>query len=196
MSTGAKYLESKTWCTELEDKVESVPTHFHWALRNCEQNAMELKDLLLNTVEHYKNNHSRCHPDSRCKRDPNYEPKRVVLTKPIAEKLLLGVIKNSVIFKSPGDYILARDTSYVESFNNTMNMFQDKRISFSNDNYQTRAYLATCHWNENVDRKFTSVWNPERRNAPRSVKGKKNYKPPSYNYRENIWKRQFNSLHT
>ncbi|CAG2248415.1 unnamed protein product [Mytilus edulis] len=179
----------------LEDKVESVATHFHWAIRNCEQNPKELKDLLINVVEHYKNNHTKCHPDSRCKRDLNYEPKRSTINKPIAEKLLLGVIHKSVIFKSPDHFVLARDTSYVESFNNTMNMFQDKRIVFSDANYNTRACLAVCHWNENVDRGFTSIWNPERRNAPRSMKGKKNYKSPSYSYRNNIWKRQINSIY-
>ena len=91
--------------------------------------------------------------------------------------------------------MLARDTSYVESFNNTMNMFQDKRIAFSDANYNARASLAVCHWNENVDRDFTSVWNPNRRNSPRSCKGKKIYKLPTYNYRNNIWKRQINSIY-
>ena len=71
-----------------------------------------------------------------------------------------------------------------------MNIFQDKRIAFSDANYLSRSQLAVCHWNENVDRNFTSVWNPERRNAPRSIKGKKNYKSATYSYRDNIWKRQ------
>ncbi|CAG2211866.1 unnamed protein product [Mytilus edulis] len=195
VSSGPKYLQGKTWSEQLEDKVESVATHFHWAIRNCEQNPKELKDLLINVVEHYKNNHTKCHPDSRCKRDVNYEPKRSTINKPIAEKLLLSVIHKSVIFKSPDHFVLARDTSYVESFNNTMNMFQDKRIVFSDANYNARACLAVCHWNENVDRGFTSIWNPERRNAPRSMKGKKNYKPPSYSYRNNIWKRQIDSIY-
>ena len=91
--------------------------------------------------------------------------------------------------------MLARDTSYVQSFNNTMNMFQDKRISFSDANYNALASLAVCHWNENVDRDFTSVWNPNRRNATRSCKGKKIYKPQTYNYRTNIWKCHINSLY-
>ena len=94
----------------------------------------------------------------------------MVLTKTIAEKLLLRVIMNSVVFKSPEDYVLARDTYNVENFNNTTNIFQDKRISFSDDNYRVRSQLAVCHWNENIDRKYTSIWNPNRPNAPRSVR--------------------------
>ena len=52
VSAGPKYLQNKTWSDELEDKVESVATHFHWAIRNCHQNPLELKELLLNVVEH------------------------------------------------------------------------------------------------------------------------------------------------
>ena len=85
-------------------------------------------------MNHYKNEHSNCHPTSRCKIDPNYEPSRVVITNPKAEKLLQTTIENSVMYKSPQDYVLARDTSYVESFNNVMNIFQDKR-----------THSATCN---------------------------------------------------
>ena len=45
--------------------------------------------------------------------------------------MLECAINNSAVFKSPDDFVLARDTSYVESFNNVMNIFQDKRISFT-----------------------------------------------------------------
>jgi hypothetical protein len=50
-------------------------------------------------------------------------------------------------------YALAKDTFYVESFNNVINIFQDKRISFSDEQYKFRSNLAVLHWNENVDRK-------------------------------------------
>jgi len=95
---------------ELQDKVESFATHFHWATRNCHQNPLELKEISLNVVEHYNNNHVKCHPDSKCKTDPCNEPKRIVITKPVAEKIL-GAIRKSVIFGHPEDFVLARDTS-------------------------------------------------------------------------------------
>ena len=60
-----------------------------------------------------------------------------------------------------------------------MNMFQDKRICFGNQTYQTRSFLAVCHWNENVDRAYTSVWNPPRPNAPRSKKKEKSVQGPN-----------------
>ena len=58
--------------------------------------------------------------------------------------------------------MLAKDTCYVESFNNTMNMFQDKIIAFSTENYQAGSQLAVCHWKENVDRDFILIWDPNR----------------------------------
>ncbi|CAC5370125.1 unnamed protein product [Mytilus coruscus] len=61
VSAGPNYLKEKSWSAQLEDKVESVATHFHWAVRNCKENPKELKDVLLNIVEqHYKNNHQKC----------------------------------------------------------------------------------------------------------------------------------------
>lgn len=74
--------------SQLDDKVEPISTHFHWAIRNCEEDPEKLKSLLLNIVEHYKNNHQACHGSSKCKKDPNYEISRKALTDPRADKLL------------------------------------------------------------------------------------------------------------
>ena len=65
-----------------------------------------------------------------------------------------------------------RDTSYVESFNNVMNIFQDKRIAFSNTQCSIRSQLA--------------VWNRQDQRAPRRQKGKKNYEDPTYCYRDSV----------
>ena len=172
-----------------------MATHCHWAVRNCGGDPEKLKQLLVNVVDHYRNNHEKCHESSRCKKDSNYEPSRQVLTDDVSQKLLRSVIINSTLYKNASDFVLGKDTYYVESFNNTINMFQDKRISFTDDAYRMRSELAVCHWNENVDRKYTSVWNPQRPNAPRSAKGKKNYKAPTYKYRQSIWSRQMRQFY-
>lgn len=67
-SSGPAYLDGKTWSSQLDDKVEPISTHFHWAIRNCDEDPEKLKSLLLNIVEHYKNNHQACHGSSRCKK--------------------------------------------------------------------------------------------------------------------------------
>jgi hypothetical protein len=56
--------------------------------------------------------------------DKNYEPSRIVSTDPVAEQLLVKVILKSNIFRYPQDYILGRDTFYVESFNNVFSKFR------------------------------------------------------------------------
>ena len=48
------------------------------------------------------------------------------MTDPKAEKMLRNAIESAILFKSPEDYVLARDTSYWKSFNNVMNVFQHK----------------------------------------------------------------------
>ncbi|CAC5407084.1 unnamed protein product [Mytilus coruscus] len=128
------------------------------------------KESLDNIVEHYCNNHVNCHHSSRCKVDSNYEPSRIVITNGKVRKMLESAIKSSTIYKYPQDYILAKDTFYVESFNNVVNIFQDKRICFGDDQYKLRSNLVVCHWNENVDRGYTSVWKSRNPNAPATQK--------------------------
>ena len=191
---GPMYLKQRKCFEELHDKVESVATHFHWSIRNCEGDASRLTANLDNIVEHYKGNHKECHSTSRCRTDPNYESKGVIIQSPVAEKLLNCVIKNSVIYKNPNDFRLGCDTFFVESFNNTLNIYEDKRIAFGTEQYQTRSYLGTCHWNENVGREITSITYKRDPKAPRRLKGKKNYKKQTFVFRENIWNRYMKNV--
>ena len=82
----------------------------------------------------------------------------------------------------------------LESFNNVMNVFPDKRIAFSDETYCIRSNLTVLHWNENVDRALTSVWNSRDQRAPRQQIGKKNYKSPTYRYRDSVWDSYMNSI--
>ncbi|VDI45471.1 Hypothetical predicted protein [Mytilus galloprovincialis] len=135
--------------------------------------------------------HSSCDPSSQCRSDEKCEPKRIAVTDPVAEKLLLGILLNSTIFKYPQDYVLGKDTFYVESFNNVINIYQDRRIAFGDKQYNARSNLAVCQWNENVDRDYTSISNPRNPRTPRSVRGKKTFK-----FRGNIWKTFVNVVYS
>ena len=195
--SGAKYKEWKTWHPQPEDEAEPVATHAHWIMRHCGGNPEDLRSSLLKTVDHYKNIHTKCHPTSRCKTDSNYEPSRIVSMDPAAANLLQDVIiTKSVLYTHAEDYALAKDTFIVESFNNTMNIFHDKRVAFGEEQYLSRSHLAVCHWDENVDREYTSVWHPKYDpKAPRRCKGKKNLKQCIYNYRKNIWRRYLRKIY-
>ena len=109
-----------------------------------------------------------------------------MITDPVAEQMLRKVITQSTIYKNAVDFVLGKDSYRVESFNNVMNIWHDKRISFGDDQYLARSHIAVCHWNENCDREFTSVWQPKNDpRAPRRKKGKKRYKPCTYHYGDN-----------
>ena len=103
---------------EWEDNAESVKTHVHWRMRNCEGDVDKLPASLVNVVKHYRNQHEVCHPSSRCRLDPNYEPSKVIITSPVTERQLKGAIVESCIYRDTESYCLARDTFFVECFIN------------------------------------------------------------------------------
>ena len=140
------------------DKVSPVANYAHYAARKSKGDPEKLQAMLLNAVQHYKRNHEDCDPESRCKTDENYELTKKPITDSVAEALLVKTIKGSTLYKNAVDFCHGKDTHYVESYNNVLNIFTDKRISFSSEAYEIRVKLATLHWNENVDRSFTSEW--------------------------------------
>ena len=193
ISTGPLYKQGTTWHSQLFDKVEPVLTHARHVMRNCDNDADILRNKLLVCVDHYQNRHGQCSTSSRCQNDAKYEPSCVVLTAPKAVTLLKDTLTKSLLFKKAESYYLAKDTYYVESFNNVMNIFQDKRIVFSDMQYDLRSELAVCHWNENVDREYTSISQPRNQQNKRQ-KAKKVLKRPTFRYRENMWRRYMTSI--
>ena len=95
------------------------------------------------------------------------------------------------MYKSPQDYVLARDTSYVESFNNAMNIFRDKRVAFSDMQYNMRSQLAVIHWNENVNRDLRQFGNYDCQKLHAVRKERKN---TNYRYRQSIWDKYITSM--
>lgn len=151
ISSGAKCREGKTWSIQLSDKVGPVKTHMQYAMRNCNGDQSILRTKMECIVKHYQNDHTDCSPESRCKIDPNYIPSRQILTSPVAVELLLSCVRKCYVYKDAQNYIYHMDTSSVESFNNSLNVFHDKRIgTFSALHYTIRSNLAICQWNETV----------------------------------------------
>ena len=105
--------------------------------------------------------------------------------------LFTNAIHSTVVYMHAQDYALAKDTYYVESFNNVLNMFQDKRIAFDNEEYTRRSQIAVCHWAENVNRPHTSIWEPPVRLVGHGVRagGKKKLTKQTFQYSWNIWSR-------
>ena len=189
VSQGPKYKEGKTWHRQLCDKVAPVSTHFQYSMRNCGGDAQNLRDRIDTIIPHYQGDHEKCDPNSRCQTDCNYEPGHILVTDSKAADLLKSAIARSIIYRNPLDFALARDTYYVESFNNAILTFMDKRIVFSTEEYLVRSQLAVLHWNENVDREFTSKYTY--RNSQRV---KKVLKRCSFQYREKLWISYINKI--
>lgn len=188
ISRGRKRDHGRTWHQQLEDKVEPVATHAHWAIEHCGGDPNWLQEKLLSVVDHYTDDHSKCSQAARCRTDPKYEPSRILLTNPKAQDLLCAAIRKSTLFSSANDFVHGKYTSHVESFNNVMNMFHDKRIYYSDKEYLTRSQITVLYWNENSGRKVNSVWQARgSRGSTRSARQRKNYSDATFQYRQNIW---------
>ncbi|XP_078700628.1 uncharacterized protein LOC144927194 isoform X2 [Branchiostoma floridae x Branchiostoma belcheri] len=178
VSSGARRSQGVTWHPQLADKGAPVKTHFYWCMARCGGSEQVLRDLLLNIVEHYQNQHENCHRESRCRTDANYRPKRLILTDQRAVEMLRTFITKQDVYKNAKDYVLCKDTLYVESFNNSCLQYVDKRIFFGDVNYSLRMGLAVLDWNEHVDRPATSrylrytVTNPRRNEGQRVLTAK------------------------
>ena len=190
--SGPRYKEGSTWHPELADKAGSIKTHLYWAMKNCDQDPHKLQSSILNIVEHYKNCHEHCNDQSRCKTDSNYEPSKYVIKDPKAEMLLVQALKHTQVYKSPLDYIYCMDSYYVESFNNAVLQYHDKRINFSYPVYILRTNLAISDWNEHVNREYTSTKTVQDVKNPRRQVDVKVLKRKCFNVWTEIWEKLVN----
>lgn len=180
-SHGPKKFHGVKWHKELSDKVKGIRTHCIYALRNCENNPDRLRELLLIPVTHYQDNHQHCLPHSRCRSDDNYELSKIELTDGSGINILRNAITSARLYKQADLYCSNMSTAHVESFNNTLNVFQDKRIAFGDQNYRLRTLLAVCHWNENISSR-TRTERSDSRGRVFYELGK-----ATHQYREKIW---------
>ncbi|KAI8511935.1 hypothetical protein Bbelb_110350 [Branchiostoma belcheri] len=152
VAKGTIATRGRVWHPELSDKGAGVKTHFYWAMKTCNADAGLLQFRLNNIVRHYQNDHRDCFAGdgqlegSRCRTDPNYEPQRALLRDPVAIAILTWWIQQTPIYKNPHDYVHCVNTHYVESFNNSILQYHDKRIVFGRDQYLLRSHLSILDW--------------------------------------------------
>lgn len=75
---------------------------------------VKLQEYMDNIIQHFQNNHSKCHPTSRWKVDRNYEPLRIVLASKNAKNLLEYLLSESVKDKYIQEFALRKDTFMLE----------------------------------------------------------------------------------
>ena len=61
------------------------------------------------------------------------------------------------MYKKPELFKFCEDTHWIETFNNALLQYHDKRIVFGRMQYELRINLAILDWNENIDRPTTSL---------------------------------------
>lgn len=164
---------------QLSDKV-------HFSIQCRTVNLTTLRSRLDNIVRLalYRNDYANCPPQSRCKNNQNYEPSNLIITNNFSVTPFTGF----GVYKAPKDFLHVLDTYYVDSFNNVLNMFHDKCTQLRDDSYNMRTGLAICHWNENVDRHSTGLYQFA------TVKTKKILGPRTFTYREDIWRHFIHAL--
>ncbi|XP_070552745.1 uncharacterized protein [Ptychodera flava] len=201
ITSGAQRNHGRTWHMDLSDKGASIKTHIYWSMKHAkayiseqgdnEETRLEARHLLRqrldNIVNHYQNDHIGCHGTSRCQTD-DYEPSFRVIESPIAVQLLTDFIRRSVVYRQPDDYIDCKDTHYVESYNNVVLVYTNKRVAFGNSRYKLRSDMACLDWNENVDRPATSVRRQRNIRANQRELNVRNLPRKTSVWKQNVWR--------
>lgn len=188
--SGAQRDEGKTWFSELADKAKATKTHFYWAMRNNDGTDDGFQQYLLNIVDHYQGKHDLCNKDSRCQH-PGYVCSKRPITSPQAKEAYMKAITKTTIYKNPSDYLLCRDTFYIETFHVVVLIYAPKRINFGDNTYVMRVHLAILDWNENVAREVSSVRFYQHSRHPDRMAPTRVLRPKTFQFRQAIWNEVF-----
>jgi hypothetical protein len=169
--SGPKATKGIVWHEELSDKAAAIKTHVFHSKKNCNNDANILRKNILNFIDHYQGDHEDCIQTSRCKTDSNYECSKFIIKSEKAISILTNFLKSLPAYKEAEKYRFCMDTHYVESFNNALLQYVDKRICFGIDSYKMRINFAVLDWNENINRPKTSdIEKGYKRNPTRKFK--------------------------
>jgi hypothetical protein len=188
LGSGTRITEGKTWHPDLADKATLMRDHVYWSIDNCDGDKDRLRQLLDISLEHFQDKHEKCHHSSSCKA-ATYIPSFIVVRHAVAVKLLTDFLHKHVVYKNAEDFAFARDTFYVESFNNVCLVYIPKRIHFkTNIHYDLRMALAVLDWNEHVDRPATSFCVRQDAAHQRRQRGARVLKPKTFEFVDDIWR--------
>ena len=186
ISQGANKNMGVTWHPSLADKGSRLRNHLYYAIDNCNEDEHVLRDTIDLCILHFQDIHDRCTDDSACK-EAGYVPDFTVVREPVAIRLLTEFLHSLTLYKNAKDYVYSKDTYYVESFNNSVLIYLQKRIHYKDLMYRLRMNLAVLNWNEHVDRPFTSRSSSEQVHHNRRHLGKKRHKKKTYIFVSDIW---------
>ena len=185
IASGSRANIGRTWHPELSDKGSKFRNHVYHSMEHCNGNAATLRNMLDSCILHFQNNHQQCSVESPC-RVQGYIPDYDIVRSPDAVRILQDFIHKQTVYKFAEDFVLARATYYIESYNNSCLIYLDKRIHYQNKMYVLRRDLSVLDWNEHVDRPYTSSYRRVRPDHMGRRSGKKRYKKKTYDFVKNI----------
>ena len=141
---------------QLKTLISKIKTHFYWCCNFCDGDPEVLKKSLVCIASHLMDDHSDCSPNSDCNL-PEYEIESPISIE--SSQFLRKIIEESSLYKKPQEFALNQNTSNVESFNNSVLAFLDKRVRIQEDSYTLRMNLSVLAWNENVGNANEKTYN-------------------------------------
>lgn len=104
-------------------------------------------------------------------------------------------MEGTTVFKNAEDYVLCRDTYWIESLHLMMLIYTPKRIHFSwADTDEMRIQLAILDWNENVLREASSLQFYQTSRQPDRIAPHRVLTEKTYKFKEEIWEKFFSAL--
>ena len=185
LACGSRANIGRSWHPELSDKGSKFRNHVYYSIEHCNSNAATLRYMLDSCILHFQNNHQQCSDGSPCKVQ-GYIPDFEIVRSPEAVRILQDFLHKQTVYKFAEDFVLARATYYIESYNNSVLIYLDKRIHYQNRMYEIRRDLSVMDWNEHVDRPFTSTYRQIRPDHMGRRSGKRRYKKKTYNFVNDI----------
>ena len=185
IASGSRVNIGRTWHPELSDKGAKFRNHVYYSMEHCNGNAATLRQMLDSCILHFQNNHQQCSDESQCK-EQGYVPNFDIVRSPAAIRILQDFLHKQTVYRYAQDFVLARATYYIESYNNVCLIYLDKRLHYKNKMYELRRDLSVLDWNEHVDRPYTSTYKRIRPDHMGRRSGKKRYKKKTYTFISDI----------
>ena len=157
IASGSQVNIGRTLRPELSDKRAKFRNNVYYSMEHCNGNATTLRQMLDSCILHFQVNHQHCSDESPCE-EQGYVPNLDIVRSPDAIIILQDFLHKQTAYRYAKDFVLARATYYIESYNNICLVYLDKRLQYKNKMYELRRDLSVLDSNIHVDRPYTSTY--------------------------------------
>ena len=160
--------------------------HFTYTIENADGSKSKATEIWKNAAAHLSGDHTKC---SELCDDADCSDSTVRLRTPKMIEVMTKFLNEKGLIDDFDSYRTDRSTSWIESFNNTLAAFADKRFFFNIKALRLRHILAILSWNEMqgrelVGRRKTNVGPRNSRHQNRTERNR--YVAPAHVWRRNL----------